>query len=527
MKYRLAFCLFVCAALNASAQEFVLETLQGKLQGQLSEKNSALRVFKGIPYAIPPTGIRRWRPAEKAPGWQDVRMAKAYGPDCVQASTMGPTPHPETSFFYHTPGLSSEDCLYLNVWTPAEKETHGGRKLPVMVWIHGGGYTQGSGSWPLYDGTELARKGVVIVTFNYRLGIFGYFAHPELTKESPHQSSGNYGTLDQILALEWVRDNISAFGGDPNNITIFGESAGAGSVLQLMTSPLAAGLFHKAIAQSGGIFRSLPALTVAHQGKPSAESSGREFANIIGKKTLQSLREMPATTLHNLAREKAYSSAVIIDGWVLTDQIYDVFVQGKQQDVPIIVGFNGDEAYPFRHDRILNKEAYRQDVRKQYGKLADEYLAVYPADDWKRSIERHSGYARFGWTMEGVARMMERVSSEAYLYFFDHKIPGANAAFHTAEVSYVFNNEKNAVRYSPNIPALVSRKSDITLANILSDYWVSFAKTGIPAVKALPEWRAYSDTTKHYMEFKEGRAHPLTDMFPGAWALQDKIIHAK
>ena len=178
MKYRLALCLFVCAALNASAQELVLETPQGKLQGQLSEKVGAVRVFKGIPYAIPPTGVRRWRPAEKAPGWQDVRMAKAYGPDCVQASTMGPTPHPETSFFYHTPGLSSEDCLYLNVWTPAEKETHGKRKLPVMVWIHGGGYTQGSGSWPLYDGTELARKGVVIVTFNYRLGIFGYFAHP-------------------------------------------------------------------------------------------------------------------------------------------------------------------------------------------------------------------------------------------------------------------------------------------------------------------------------------------------------------
>jgi len=166
-------------------------------------------------------------------------------------------------------------------------------------------------------------------------------------------------------------------------------------------------------------------------------------------------------------------------------------------------------------------------VRTQYGDLADEYLALYSANDWKRSTERHSGYAGFGWTMEGVARMMERVSSEAYLYFFNHKIPGAKAAFHTAEVSYVFNNEKYSVRYSPNMPALAPRKLDITLANIMSDYWVSFAKTGIPTVKELPEWRPYSNTTKHYMAFKEGRAHPLTDIFLGAWELQDKIMNAR
>lgn len=466
--------------------------------------------------------------------WGDTHLhtnmsSDAYGPDCMQTSTMGVTSYPEDNFFYHPPVLSSEDCLYLNVWTAHKEDAQVSDKLPVMVWIHGGGFEQGAGSWPLYDGTELASKGVVVVTFNYRLGIFGYFAHPALTKESPHSVSGNYGTTDQILALKWVQNYIEDFGGDPNSITIFGESAGGGSVLQLMTSPLAKGLFHRAIAQSADIFTTLPELTVSRLGKPSAESVGLKFSSDINRKLLQNLREMPAAELLKAARENnwgAYTNRTV-DGWVLTSQIYDIFYRGKQHDVPVITGFNSNESYSLFMGSRVSRETYIENIKKEFCNLADEYLSFYPSDDWKRSDIRAWQDSWAVLSMEGVARMMGQVSSKAYLYYFNHISQGSEGAFHTAEISYVFNNEKNSVRYSKNMPSNPPRKSDLELADKISDYWVTFSKTGVPALESLVEWIPYKDEARHYMKFENGGVHPSKNLLPDVWEFQYKLNSRK
>lgn len=523
--------MLICMSTQSLGAEVLLRSPQGDLLGTTAPADNRIHVFKGIPYALPPIGSRRWKPAEPFPTWRGVRKADTFGPDCMSLSTfIEPIKKPEASFFYHPPTLPSEDCLYLNVWAPKKDDSQTSRKRPVMVWIHSGGAVMGSGSWPLYDGTELARKGVIVVTFNYRLGIFGFFSHPELTAESPHHASGNYGITDQIQALKWVQENIAAFGGDPGNITIFGESFGSASVSILMASPLSKGLFHRAIGQSSAAFNRLPELTTSQFGIPSSESAGLAFAKSINQESVQNLRDIPAIDLFEISTEKLYSHfpnllrMITVDGWVVTDQPYDTFALGKQHKVPVIVGFNSDEGYFGKPPAKLSREAYIEGVKQQYGPLADEYLSFYPPATGQDAARL---YGLMGWWMESWAKMMGGVSSNTYLYYFSHLPPGSSAAFHAADISYVFNNEQYSVRFSPNMPADPPRSDDIALADLMSDYWVAFATTGNPAVEGLPVWKPYSNSSKHFMQFDNGKAHPSEHLLPGSWELQEKVMRWK
>ena len=531
----------------SSRESYVVETPQGKLLGAIVP-NSDISVFKGIPYAVPPVGGRRWKPAEPAPNWQGLRLAVDFGPECVQLLI------PETSLYYRPASLQSEDCLYLNIWTQVPVNDSA-VKRPVMVWIHGGGLQEGAGSLCTYDGAELSRKGVVVVTFNYRLGIFGYFAHPELSDESPHNSSGNYGITDQIQALKWVQENIASFGGDPDNVSLFGESAGAWSISHLMASPLAKGLFHKAIAQSGAYFWPMRELKVDCLGKCSAETQGERFAKQVtgkeGHPSLVGLRQLTALELQQTALQTGIpvpGELAIVDGWVLPRPVYDTFLQGKQHDIPVLVGFNADEGSGLSDYHLLppvpeNAAQYSEIVQTRFGDLVEDYLAQYSVDNLQDAVYHAHRDGSGVWCMESWARLMRHTSSNAWLYYFSHTPPGAESersippgnmtrrvgALHAGEIPYVFNNIRTYIddlRLMPNWPTAPAQDDDIALAEAMSDYWVAFAKSGEPKATGLPEWKPYTEKTKHYMAFNQG-ATPGTDLLPGAWDIQEKIYQRR
>jgi para-nitrobenzyl esterase len=422
-------------------------------------------------------------------------------------------PYPEGNFYYRPARLTSEDCLYLNVWTPAVARAD----LPVMVWIHGGALTRGSGAIDLYDGTRLAQKGVVVVTLNYRLGILGYFAHPELVAESAHGSAGNYGALDQIHALRWVRDNIQAFGGNPDNVTIFGQSAGAWSISVLQASPLAAGLFDKVIAQSGGRLDHRPELA-------AAASAGSEFGRVSGAPSLAALRDLPAQELLLAAEKAGFPANDIVDGWVLPQQPYTLFAAGKQNHVPVLVGFNQDEGTTLNVAALVpeNSELYVANVNSLYGDSADEFLAVYPADALHGSVLDAFRDYWFGWQALAWATLTRNVGEHAYVYHFSHAPPGPRrdglGAYHLAEVAYAFDNAHLLGDGATTV--------DTRLAATLSDFWVAFARTGRPAVEGQPPWPLFEADEKGYMSFGDTGAvsHGL---FQDRWGLWEKVMRAR
>ncbi|MEX0618609.1 MAG: carboxylesterase family protein [Pseudohongiellaceae bacterium] len=496
--------LLLTAGSAATSQDIRLETSQGTLLGATAGPDNGIRTYKGIPYAEPPTGERRWKAPMAAAGWSSERLATEFGPDCMQS------PYAENGFYYRPARVTSEDCLYLNVWSPAAR----GANLPVMVWIHGGALTRGSGAINTYDGTNLARKGVVVVTVNYRLGVFGYFAHPQLQAESEQGSTGNYGILDQVQALRWVRDHIAAFGGDPDNVTIFGESAGSWSVNFLTASPLANGLFHKAIGESGGRLD-------VRQTLDQATATGAALAAEISAPSLPELRAMPARELLQAAEAAGYGTDGIVDGWVVPDQPYAIFAAGEQNKVPVLLGFNKEEGttlgalagVPENHD------IYVSQIQETHNDLAGEFLAVYPPGDLRQSTLDAFRDGVFGWEMVTWASMTANVDENAYLYFFTHQPPGPQreeiGAYHAAEIAYAFNNV-HTLRARPTA-------ADGRLADIMSDYWVSFARTGIPRVPGQPEWPAWESGSKPYMLFN-GTAEPATDLLPANWEIQEKIM---
>ncbi|MCW8195291.1 carboxylesterase family protein [Proteobacteria bacterium 005FR1] len=499
----------------ALAAPVTISTPQGKLQGQ---SEHGVNAFKGIPFALPPIGERRWKPAEPAPKWQGVRLAEQYGPNCIQV------PYPEGSFFSRPAFPTSEDCLYLNVWTPANLDDgKSAEKLPVMVWIHGGALTRGGGSVDVYDGSNLTRKGVVVVTINYRLGPLGYFSHPELTAESPHKASGNQGTTDQIQALKWVQENIAAFGGDPDQVTIFGESAGSWSVNHLVASPLAKDLFHGAIGQSGAVLSPMPQLKTDVAGQASAESMGKQFAaEALGSKKagLAALRALPAHAIMAVAEASGFRTQGIVDGWVFPDQIYNIMAEGKQNPVPVIVGFNSDEGTTLGAAARLpaSKEAYIKGVKQRYGGYADEYLQLYPADDLRQSTLDAFRDSFVSWSMPTWAMMTANVDQPAWLYYFSHRPSGPMkeklGAYHAAEIQYVFDN------YREDIP------HEQEMAEIMSDYWVAFAKTGNPNEADRPEWKPYTRENRHYVEFNTETKKGVVqgdNLLPGVWEFYDKL----
>ena len=499
-----------CLALTAAAGPEV-NAPAGRVRGTAE---GTVRVFRGIPYAQPPVGPLRWKPPLPLARWSGVREATDFGPVCHQ-------PVPRLSNIYvGEPMPKSEDCLTLNIWSPA-----GARNAPVFFWIYGGALTSGSSREPVYNGKRLAERGVVVVSINYRLGVLGWLAHPELSAESPEGISGNYGLLDQIRALTWVKDNIAAFGGDPANVTIAGESAGALSVMYLMTSPLARGLFSKGIAESAYMI-STPALKSAVYGWPSAEQAGLTLMNQLQQPNLAALRAMPADTLTAAAAALGYGPWGAVDGHVLPDQLVNVFDQGKQARVPLLAGFNSGEIRslrPLAPPVPASADVYEGVIRDRYADLADAFLKLYPSTDLQESIWATTRDALYGWTAERLARKQTALGVRSYLYLWDHGYPAADTAgmhaFHASELPYVFDTFDGTTPLWPKNP---DTPEEHALADAVGDYWTSFARTGRPTARKAPDWPAYA-ANGSYMLFA-ATPIPARDLMPGMYDLNETVM---
>ncbi|MCX7825514.1 MAG: carboxylesterase family protein, partial [Verrucomicrobiae bacterium] len=466
---------------SAGALDDTVKIESGMISGLTVGGSKDVRVFKGIPFAAPPVGALRWKPPQPVKPWEGVRACTESGPWC-------PQPKPIAGF---APPKQSEDCLYLNIWTAAKTP---GEKRPVMFWIHGGGCTTGSGATPTYDGTALARQGVVVVTINYRLGPFGYFAHPLLSKESPQGVSGNYGHLDQIAALQWVRNNIAAFGGDPGCVTIFGESAGAMSVCRLMISPQAKGLFHRAIAQSGGAHGRNRHLREKRGLLPPMETEGERIAAKLGcdkaDNPLAALRAKSAQELLNasMPAQGLYGRGLkfgpIVDGWTIPEDPGEMFAAGKQHDVPFLVGSNADEGTLFISQMPVQRVmGYKLAVRGVFGRHAEEALRLLPCGsdaDVKAAFSRFTTVTAFVGPARMLVKAMGAKQSPAFLYHFTRVSPSLKrsglGATHAAEIPYVFGTLR---------PTAVEK--DRELSKVMSACWVRFAKTGDPNGDGLPK----------------------------------------
>lgn len=473
----------------------------GLLQGS-SGLDSNVRVFKGVPYATPPVGKLRWQPPQPAPNWDGVRKAEAFGPRCMQANLFSDMKFRDSM---------SEDCLYLNIWTPAKSDAE---KLPVMLWIHGGGFAAGSASEPRQDGELLAKKGVVVVGINYRLGLFGFLAHPELTRESPHNASGNYGLMDQVAALQWVRDNIAAFGGDPQRVTIFGESAGSMSVSALMASPLAKGLFHRAIGESGGFFgRSMRSLQ-------QAETHGTQFVQNLGAASIAELRAKSAEDLLAIAPPEMIFPN--IDGYFLPASVSAIFAEGKQNPVALLAGWNLEEG---KSNILFSKQKPTADrftefAKKTFGENAEQFLTLYPAGSDEQAMKSAIDLAgdqfiAFG-TWKWIDTHYQTCKAPVYRYSFDQvplAAPGANengiplrelGARHSGEIEYVFS--------SFPLTGVEWREEDQKLSDLMASYWANFARTGDPNGSGLPKWPAYAADSKYpVMHFVASDSHATLD----------------
>ncbi|HZB26215.1 MAG TPA: carboxylesterase family protein [Vicinamibacterales bacterium] len=484
---------------TASAQ---VTTTAGAVRGT-SIDDGRIRVFKGVPYAAAPVGELRWKEPRAADKWTGVRGATEFGAQCMQGPIFGDITFPRPA---------SEDCLTLNIWTPAARA---GERLPVMVWIHGGGFQAGAGGEPRHDGAAFARKGVVLVTINYRLGVFGFLAHPDLTRESERNASGNYGFLDQIAALRWVRENAAAFGGDPGNVTIFGESAGSFAVSALMASPLAAGLFHKAIGESGAFFTGGRG-ALAMQPLPDSEKRGAAFASALGAESMAALRAKPADDVLAAALKTQPWFAPNVDGYVLPEDVALTFAAGRQARVPLLAGWNADEV---RGGVVLGKQkptvqSFTDDARKRFGTHADAVLKAYAASTDAEAVEAAAalasdqfiGYATWKW-IDVHARTG---SAPVYRYSFDRKIPVAPdtkvngitatsrdiGARHAGEIEYVFG-ALDSVRN------VTWEASDRKLSDAMTAYWANFARTGDPNGAGLPVWPRYDSTSRRIIHLDE------------------------
>ena len=486
-------------ALRAQQVTYVqLRTANGVLEGVVSA-DGKVRTFKGVPYAAPPVGPLRWKAPQPAPSWSGVRKAVEYGPRAMQGRIFD-------DMVFDDAG-PSEDCLYLHLWMPANPPS---AKLPVMVWIHGGGFVAGSCSEPRQDAGNLSKKGVMVVTFNYRLGVFGFLAHPALTRESGHDASGNYGLLDQVAALQWIKQNIATFGGDPGNVTIVGESAGSFSVSVLMASPLARGLFRRAIGESGTFFGA----TLPLKSRIAAEQAGVRFAeSAFGTASVEALRAKPAQEVLAAALKlpREYF-APIIDGYFLPTDARSIYAAGRQSHVPLLAGWNQDEEgfrsfFAGDEPTIGNYEA-RAKVR--FGSNAATFLKLYPAAtdaEAKRAAQDFAGddfIACSTWKWLELHRTTGE--SPVFRYEFDQTLPlPADAAPgtvptapHASEIEFVFR-----VLSSKNLPW---RPEDYAVSELVSSYWTNFAKTGDPNGPGLPRWPAY-DSQDGY-PVMHLRAHP-------------------
>ncbi len=483
----------ICALAYASAayaiQPLQVKTDKGVVEGKWG-RDHAVRDFLGIPYAAPPIGPLRWKPPQPATRWAGVLHAAAFGQRCIQSGTY-------YDILFRDPG-ESEDCLTLNVWAPADS---GSRKLAVMVWFYGGGFNMGATSEPRQDGENLARKGVIVVSMNYRLGIFGFFTHRELTAESARHVSGNYGLLDQVAALKWIQNNIAAFGGDPRNVTIFGESAGSSAVSSHMASPLSKGLFVRAIGESGSAFKRKE---LAYPPIALRQAQDEEFARrAYGKVSLADLRSMPTDAILWPSLEKASwipRFQPVIDGYFFPEDVVSIYANHEQNDVPMLAGWNRDEGTNQVVDspEKLTVSGLRATALTEFGPRAGEFLKLYSAatdQQAARAAEDYASdkfiaYATWAW----IEAQSQTGNAPIYRYYFEANQPGDPlhaeriGTFHSDDIEYVFGNLDSR-------KGALWRKEDYEISAQIQSYWTNFAKTGDPNSVDLPQWPVYKPQT--------------------------------
>ena len=515
---RLTIAVFLGALACIQARADQVKTDKGSIEGSTSA-NSAIRIYKGIPFAAPPVGDLRWKPPQPAPSWAGVRKATEFGARCMQ----GPI---YSDMVFRDKG-PSEDCLYLNVWTQAKAD----QRLPVMVWIYGGGFAAGASSEPRQDGENLAKKGVVVVSLNYRLGIFGFFTHADLAKESEQKASGNYGLLDQVAALQWVKKNIASFGGDPGNVTIFGESAGSFSVSALMASPLTQGLINRAIGESGAFF----SRTLTTKRLSESEEADAKFAkSTLGTDSLAALRAKSADEILQgaLKERNVVRFSPNIDGYFLPEDVYRIYASGGQAHVPLLAGWNSDEGSYKQvfHDEKPTAENFAAWARKQFGDKTETFLKLYPGgtdEQAKRSAQDYAGdqfiaYSTWKWIeMQG-----ETGKSAVFRYRFEQAPPAApgstaesRGAYHSAEIEFVFG-------------ALASKKlpwrpQDEHLSEVMSSYWSNFARNGDPNGAGLPQWPSYRRETGYKVMHLNASPEAAGDEHRDRYEFLDSLMPGK
>jgi len=491
-----------------------VKTDKGKVTGALTTDNQ-VRIFKGIPYAAPPVGDLRWQPPQPAAKWHDTLAATAFGHRCIQTN-----PFPDMTFLDAGP---SEDCLTLNIWTPAKTEPG---TLPVMVWIHGGGYTAGSASEPRHDGQFLAHHNVVIVTLNYRLGIFGFFTHPDLAAESPHHAAGNYGLLDQAAALAWVHRNIAAFGGDPNNLTVFGESAGSFSVSSLMASPVSKGLIAKAIGESGAAFHSsgLPYPPLA-----KTEQEDADFAKTaLNAPTIADLRKVSADDILKAVTASTTPPpprfGPVVDGYFLPQSVPEIYAAGQQAHIPVLGGWNADE---IRAAVTMNPvkpttENFAAQATKDFGTRAPEFLALYNSEVTQAAgdfiSDRFIAYSTWAW----LEAQVKTGDAPVFRYRFDLASPGdkfhpaSAGAFHSDDIEYVFGTLDSR-------PQATWRPEDRTLSAQIQKYWTNFARNGNPNGPDVTTWPAYGPSHDWPVMHLDNPSEPRPDSQRARYLFLDSV----
>ncbi len=474
-----ALCLGLVPALRADS--LTVKTMQGKLHGK-TINDGKVKAYYGIPYAAPPVGDLRWKPPMPPEKWKGTRDATAYGASCAQV-------HVFEDMVFQDKG-PSENCLFLNVYTPADAKKDS--KLPVMFWIHGGGYAGGGASEPRHDGDFLPTKGVVLVTINYRLGVFGFLVTSGMVKEGDGKA-GNWGLLDMISALHWVNKNIANFGGDPNNVTIFGESAGSFAVSTLMASPMAQGLFAKAIGESGAAFPS--ALTLGGKTAEEQAKIDDEWVEKLGVKSLAELRALPTDKILDAAKSQGTGFSPVIDGRVLTEPVAETYAQGKQAHVPLLAGWNADEG-SFMAMRGMTVDQWKEFAEKDFGDRAAEFLKLYPGNTDAQALRSaidfgSDSFIAFG-TWKWIQAQVKTGDAPVYRYHFElaatpSKFHPGTFAFHSDDIEYVFGTLDTR-------PGWNVRPEDRKLSEEMMGYWTNFAKTGDPNGTGLPEWPKYNGT---------------------------------
>jgi para-nitrobenzyl esterase len=514
-----------------------VKTANGTLEG-VEAQPAGVREFKGVPFAAPPVGDLRWKPPQPVKNWSGVRQAERFGPRCMQQAVYG-------DMNFRSNGMS-EDCLYLNVWTPAKSDAE---RLPVLVYFFGGGFIAGDGSEPRYDGESMARKGIVALTVNYRLGVFGFMAHPELTKESPHHASGNYALLDQNAALEWVKRNIAAFGGDPGKVTIAGESAGSISVSAQMASPLSRGLFARAIGESGSILAALAPVPLAQ-----GEAAGSKFGSDVGAANLAALRAMPADKILEAAGRQVGRFSPTVDGYFFAEPPREIFAAGQQAHVSLLAGWNSEEMNPAL---VLGREQptranLEKAIERLYGENAKQVEAVYlPADDegaldaaTELASDRFIAYSTWKW----IDDCIKTGGQPVYRYYYARPrpkmtpemgnataglaggvvrgsgagapVPPARGAVHSAEIEYAMGNlaTNKVYEWTPD---------DYKVSATMQDYFANFIKTGNPNGKGLPEWPAANEGPAVRFMRIDVESHAETARHEDRYRVLDKLEEKK